>query len=86
MRTTRRAVVGDDITACGTGVNIPTAGERLSGAILVPGYGPFHGMKMDEVAERAIELAPSLREDWSSPEVVLRDIRWLCEEGMSISR
>ena len=58
---------------------------RLSGSIVVPGYGPFHGMKMDEVAEKAIQIAPSLRNDWSSPEIILHDIRWLCDERLAMS-
>lgn len=62
----------------------PKNGEKLTGSLMVPGFGPFHGMKLDDVAEKAMELSPVLRSEWTA-DAVLKDIRWLCEEGMAIS-
>lgn len=73
-----------DIAAC---FGKPPAVEerKLVGALLVPGYGPFHGIKIDALAKQAIELAPTCKKDWSSPEIILEDIRWLCEQGIAMS-
>ena len=60
-------------------------GDKLTGSLLVPGFGPFHGLKLNELAAKALELAPSLRADWSDPQTILGDIRWLCDEGMAMS-
>jgi hypothetical protein len=71
-----------DVVACRG--SVPTE-PKLSGSILIPGYGPFFAMKLDELAKHALAIAPSLKSDWSSPEVILGDIRWLCDEGLSMS-
>ncbi len=60
-------------------------GDKLSGSLLVPGYGAFFGTKLDELAAYALRLAPSFRADWSDPTVILGDIRWLCDQGMAMS-
>ena len=60
-------------------------GDKLSGSLLYPGYGPFHGAKFDDLAAHALRLAPSLKAEWSDPTVILRDIRWLCDQGMAMS-
>lgn len=60
-------------------------GDKLSGSLLVPGYGAFHGTKLDDLAAHALRLAPGLRATWSDPTVILGDIRWLCDQGMAMS-
>ena len=52
-----------------------TAGDKLIGSLLVPGYGAFHGMKFDELAAHALKLAPCLRTVWSDPNVKLEKLR-----------
>ncbi len=84
----RRAIVRRylllDIAACFG--RTPTSTEKkLVGSLLVPGYGPFHGIKVDALAKRAIELARTCKSDWSSPETILEDIRWLCEQEIAMS-
>ena len=59
--------------------------DQFKGALLVPGYGPFHGLKLDQLAKEAVRLFPALKDDWSLPEVILGDIRWLCEQGLAMS-
>jgi hypothetical protein len=61
-------------------------GDPLSGSLLVPGYGPFYGTKLDELAAHALRLAPGLKAAWSDPTVILGDIRWLCDQGMAMSK
>lgn len=62
-----------------------TLGEKLTGCLLVPGYGPFHGIKLDHLVAEAILLAPALRTDLNQSQIMLADIRWLCEQGMAMS-
>ncbi len=61
------------------------AQTRLSGSLMVPGYGPFYGMKLPSLVSQALSLAPTLREDWSNPEAIMEDITWLCDEGLAMS-
>ena len=63
----------------------PAASQRTAGYLLVPGYGPFHGLKLDDLVSQAIKLAPGLRDDLKDSEVILADIRWLCEQGLAIA-
>ncbi|RIK82917.1 MAG: hypothetical protein DCC68_05220 [Planctomycetota bacterium] len=63
----------------------PKANGKLSGSLLIPGYGPFFGMKFDDMIVKALELAPSLRSAWQDPQVVLGDIRALCDDGVAMS-
>ena len=85
----RRAIVRRyfllDIAAC-YGITPGITDPPLIGSLLVSGYGPIHGIKLDELIKKALELAPKLREDWSSPEVQMEDIKDLCERGFAISR
>ncbi len=58
---------------------------KLTGSLMIPGYGPFYGMKLDTIGTEALRLAPNLREDWSNPETIMGDIRWLSDEGLAMS-
>ena len=79
----RRYMLLDTIAREGSTIQL--SGEKMSGFLLVPGYGPFHGLKMDEAIAKALKLCPQLKADWSNPEALLQDIRWLCESGLVIS-
>jgi len=57
--------------------------EGLAGSFLCPGYGPFWGLKLDELSEVALQEAPILLEDWKQPSHFLEDVRWLCERGVA---
>lgn len=62
-----------------------SANQKLTGSLMIPGYGSCHSMKLDELVSQALNLAPSLRTDWTDPTVFPGDIRWLCEEGLAMS-
>jgi len=52
---------------------------------LVPGHGPFHGLKIDELIRTAMATAPGLRQFWGrSPDLTLADLRWLDESGFGM--
>jgi hypothetical protein len=78
----RRYLLLDTAAALGT---TPAVSDRTTGYLLVPGYGPFHGLKLDQLISESIKLAPGLRDDLRDSEVVLADIRWLCEQGIAIA-
>jgi len=75
----RRYILLDTVACYG---DIPSG--KPTGSLLVPGYGPFYGMKLDDLANKAVELAPSLQDQWVG-NMVLKDIRWLCDQGMAMS-
>lgn len=78
----RRYLLLDVVARNGTA---PTSDAgRLSGMLLVPGYGPFWGMKLDQLAMTARILAPALLTDWALPETILGDVQWLSEQGMAV--
>lgn len=80
--TVRRYLLLDIAASFGDKVE---ATDQLKGKLLVPGFGPFHGLALDQLAARALAFAPALAQDWGSPEVILRDIRWLCERGFAMA-
>ncbi len=61
------------------------AREDIRGSFLIPGYGPFYGLKLDALVEQAAATAPQLAELWQSPQAPLIDIRRLCESGRAMS-
>jgi len=82
----RRSVVRkyfllDVIAQCGKAAD--HKGE-LVGSIIIPGYGPFYGMRLTNLMTEALRLALAFRNDWSSPEVVMEDINWLCDQRLAM--
>ena len=71
--------------AASFGRKLGPSGQDLKGMFLVPGYGPFHGLPLDDLATHALRVAPVLQRDWASPQVILRDVRWLCERGFAMA-
>ncbi|MEG4070715.1 DNA cytosine methyltransferase [Microcoleus sp. Pol11C2] len=58
--------------------------KELVGSIIIPGYGPFYGIKLTNLVGEAFQLAPGFRNDWSNPQVIMEDINWLCEERLAM--
>lgn len=63
-----------------------TPDKCLGDYLMVPGYGPYYGIAIDNLLSNIFDEAPQLRHDWSNPETVTEDIRWLCERGMVLAR
>ena len=55
----RRYFVLDTVAQFGSA---PHGNGDLKGSLLIPGYGPFFGMKFDELASKSAELAPGVRD------------------------
>jgi hypothetical protein len=77
----RRMLLLDTICCFGE-----TPEGTLAGYVFAPGYGGFHGMKMDDLIRKVISIAPVLKSDWTEPTASLEDLRWLAEQGYVMSR
>lgn len=60
--------------------------KTISGKSLIPGYGPFYGMALDKLVEHAAKSSKEFYNEVSHSQTFLKDIRWLCEEGLMLSR
>ena len=58
--------------------------EPMSGALMVPGYGPFHGIKLDDLVRQAKRLAPGVLGDIDKSETLMADLRWLTEQKIAL--
>jgi hypothetical protein len=66
------------------GKKLSKAESAQPGYVLVPGYGPFHGIKADDLRAKALEAAPALSGDWAGPTGHETDLAWLAERGYVI--
>ncbi len=73
-----------DVTAR-QGAQLDPRNPAFKGHFIVPGYGPFHGLRLNELGRLALEAAPALKSDWNKPDVILGDIQWLCERGFAMT-
>ncbi len=60
----------------------PTSDQ--SGLVMVPGYGPFHGIKGLDLIKEAKALAPGLASQLDQSEVMLADLDWLKAQKMTL--
>jgi hypothetical protein len=68
-----------DLIAC-QGASFPTL-AGIAGAVLVPGYGPYYGLAIGELARLAKLHFPAL---W--PDSVMVDLQVLCASGFAVLR
>jgi hypothetical protein len=59
-----------------------TAGE--GNLVMVPGFGPFHGITGSDLIREAKAIAPGLANELNQAEVVLGDIDWLKSQKMTL--
>jgi len=58
----------------------------ISGYFLVPGYGAFFGLGLDQLVEKSIESMPSLEHYFNCTKTFMGDIKALCADGYALSR
>lgn len=58
--------------------------SQLAGCLIVPGYGPFRGLPLEELKRLLLRTAPSLAEDWAEPSTWSDDVQWLVAEGLAM--
>lgn len=80
----RREVVRQHLlldTLCQYGRSItPDAGAPMS-SVLVPGFGPFFGMELDQLAKHAIASAGQMTDEVSHSQTFASDIKALLQRG-----
>jgi len=52
----------------------------ISGKLLIPGYGPFYGLRQNDLIRLAIEAMPVLGQDWQQVEAAFDDLQWLIDQ------
>jgi hypothetical protein len=57
---------------------------ELLGSIIIPGYGPFYGVRLTDLMTASLQLSPEFHNDWSRPEVIMEDINWLCDQRLAM--
>jgi hypothetical protein len=62
------------------------SGESINGKSLISGYGPFYGIALDNLVDKAIRESQEFSDEVSHSRTFIKDIRWLCEEGFMLSR
>jgi hypothetical protein len=74
--TSRRYLILDAIAIHGSVLS-----SQEKGHVLVPGYGPFYGLKLKELPNLVARRAPALKPVISDTSTFLADIEWLAEKG-----
>lgn len=64
----------------------PLDREQLAGKILVPGYGPFHGVDLDRLAQALTDLDSLFSAEYAHSPTLLSDLRQLAEKGYVMGR
>jgi hypothetical protein len=73
-----------DVVAC-FGAVPANGGAKLTGYLLVPGFGPFYGMKLTELLSKATEVAPGFADELQTSKTMLADVQWLEEQQWIMS-
>ncbi len=73
----RRYFIMDVIAMHGATLSV----HQDKGYILVPGYGPFYGLKLKELPPLILKLATILAPEINNTSTFLEDLQWLAEKG-----
>ena len=57
----------------------------VAGYVLVPGYGPFYGLKRLDLLTHASNAAEEFSADFNVSSVLMGDLQWLEERGYIMS-
>jgi len=56
------------------------AANDIPGKLLIPGYGPFYGLRQNDLIRLAIQEVPGLAQDWRHAEAAFDDLQWLVDQ------
>lgn len=73
----RRYLILDAIAINGKSISA----QQQKGYVLVPGFGPFYGLKMTDIPKLITRYAPSLASDICDTTTFLDDVGWLSNQG-----
>jgi hypothetical protein len=79
----RRYMLLDSVAKFGT--KLSSTGSPLTGFLMVPGYGPFYGLKLVDLLKHAAGSAPGFAAEFRKSETLLKDIQWLEEKRFLLS-
>ena len=79
----RRYMLLDTVAKFGT--KLSSSGSPLTGFLMVPGYGPFYGLKLVDLLKQAVGNAPGFADEFNNSETLLEDIQWLEEKRFLLS-
>jgi hypothetical protein len=77
IMTTRRYFILDIIARHGANLSM----QQNKGYVLVPGYGPFYGLKLKDLPPLILKYAALLSHDINNTMTFLADLEWLAEKG-----
>lgn len=84
IRDDRREIVRRHLlldVLCMNGRTVIPGTPSATASVLVPGYGPFHGLEMDELVDEAVAAAGILAEDISHSQTFTADVKSLSMQG-----
>ena len=58
--------------------------DSMAGCLLVPGFGPFYGIKLDMLVREAKKMVPGLMAEINQSELLMADLRWLSEQRIAM--
>lgn len=59
----------------------PLADDEITGSVLIPGYGPFYGLKQNELIRATSQASDLVKEDWRDGSVPFDDLQWLLDRN-----
>jgi hypothetical protein len=66
------------------GRTMTLAESSAADLVMVPGYGPFHGLPATGLRSAAEAKSASLKSDWATAGVYEADLAWLAERGFAV--
>lgn len=63
----------------------PLAVTDISGKLLVPGYGPFYGLRQNDLVRLTMQEASTIASEWQDPTVAFDDLQWLIDQRFMTS-
>ena len=58
--------------------------DSMAGCLLVPGFGPFFGIKLDVLVKESKKRLPGLAAEFDQSERLMGDLRWLNEQRIAM--
>lgn len=59
---------------------------RITGALLIPAFGKYFGIKIADISEAIIPQSGKFKETWANSAHILKDIQFLCDNGWVVQR
>lgn len=57
----------------------------IPGKLLVPGYGPFYGLRQNDLVRLTMQEVSNIASEWQDPTVAFDDLQWLIDQRFMTS-